>query len=911
MTNLVKPRHEMTIDTPSSYFDQTIGLSQGIINRSFKRVFDMVKEKGGKVAKMILNTESQGMLNAELDAPSVFIMGASEETRIFYLLRLKSGIATLESGQELDLSGWSFAVETPLRKTVLSAVAGDTEDEMNEKERIMKEIGDKYRGFVAGDYRVQRVFCALAEANWMTPDGTWSKAVVNGESMKLRDWRKTNDTAYNSLNVLLRLWAERQRDPTITSMGLQFELDPEKKLASQPNPTFRPVNVVMQTYPYRTIANDLGETGCGSYEEGGKLVGGDYNCLLYCEMVDSKDSNIESLPEYKARTPPGQSNLNWSANFAEPDGPYGEIPGSFVMDHRVFLEVFLLPQLQELCMATKFECGSAVPYDEDGTHYSRPVWALGQPLPGGQRVEASDSSFKFNDMGRCHYQWTFNSESPNNKNVHEHYTTWYQRNCFSRVDNSSASKVDVTWSPGGTRMTIKGNVVYNFKVEFAHDRNMSEDVQRLSYTLTCNWTLELALLEDSTKQFVRFEFDKSKFVMKNGYLVPHDFSVEASPGERKGVIGGDKDVLRDTMAQKLGYHMTCVQRNLTTFFEGRGIFVFPGHGSLNFTKPILTAEGDLVAVAEYAPVSADGTVSFPDASISLKPPSKPLPTTTKLPPTKRNLGTPKLDWDMNFRYDATRKVGWLEFTIKNKDYNAPVRLEYLSLRLVPYAGKGITTRLFPSEDWHSQDESLLQSMLYLIKHFTIDAVHDWFASEEKETQKPETTEKPTEGLTPTSDPDEGRKPKAKGSEATGKASDGTGTTTSTGTDSGLHLKAKDVYGLAYGSDWTGAKELGITVRPKRQDLGIDFTVSQRKGNKNIPFEIAPHESITIAVQGKVEGPATYMIMAQEEWAAPQGQEKDTQSDWTSQAWKVVTIKENGETDYFDVGKRLGEETEKK
>jgi hypothetical protein len=240
MTNPVKPRHEMSIDTASSYFDQTIGLSQGIINRSFKRVFDMVKAKGGKVAKMILNTESQGMLNAELDAPSVFIMGASEESaRIFYLLRLKSGIATLESGQELDLSGWSFAVETPLRQTVLSVVAGDTEDEMNEKGRILKEIGDKYRGFVAGDYRVQRVFCALAEANWMTPDGTWSKAVVNGESMKLRDWRKTNDTAYNSLNVLLRLWAERQRDPTITSMGLKFELNPEKQLASHPNPTFR------------------------------------------------------------------------------------------------------------------------------------------------------------------------------------------------------------------------------------------------------------------------------------------------------------------------------------------------------------------------------------------------------------------------------------------------------------------------------------------------------------------------------------------------------------------------------------------------------------------------------------------------------------------------------------------------
>jgi hypothetical protein len=192
-------------------------------------------------------------------------------------------------------------------------------------------------------------------------------------------------------------------------------------------------------------------------------------------MVHSGHQKHPWLPDFATRKIPAQPKVEWTSNFAQPSSQGEEIPGTFAMDHRVWLEAFVLPQLQELCMATKLTCGPGKCWDDDG-HRMSPTYALGCPLSGQPSIDASDSSFAFSRVTDGHYKWSASSSAPNNGNVHEYYTTWYQPNCFNRFYYSSSNEVNVKWSPGTTKFKVDGSVIYDYKTTFANDRGMSRDI---------------------------------------------------------------------------------------------------------------------------------------------------------------------------------------------------------------------------------------------------------------------------------------------------------------------------------------------------------------------------------------------------------------------------------------------------
>ena len=70
-------------DAEEAYFDQITAMSQGIINSSFRELFDSMPEE----PNMVHNGEC-GNVDAILDAPSIMINGASAVAQeIFYILR--------------------------------------------------------------------------------------------------------------------------------------------------------------------------------------------------------------------------------------------------------------------------------------------------------------------------------------------------------------------------------------------------------------------------------------------------------------------------------------------------------------------------------------------------------------------------------------------------------------------------------------------------------------------------------------------------------------------------------------------------------------------------------------------------------------------------------------------------------
>lgn len=84
-------RYDVTLDTGSSsdkdahlnHYDQVIAMSQGIINASFRDMF----ETKSKPPEMVLN-HSRGNIDAILGAPSIMINGKTKNsTEIYYVLR--------------------------------------------------------------------------------------------------------------------------------------------------------------------------------------------------------------------------------------------------------------------------------------------------------------------------------------------------------------------------------------------------------------------------------------------------------------------------------------------------------------------------------------------------------------------------------------------------------------------------------------------------------------------------------------------------------------------------------------------------------------------------------------------------------------------------------------------------------
>jgi hypothetical protein len=69
----------------------------------------------------------------------------------------------------VPLNGWVFTIQTPLKEVTLTPTDQDLPEIKAEKVEAMKTLGKTYPGFVPGDYRVQRIFCALASELFQTP----------------------------------------------------------------------------------------------------------------------------------------------------------------------------------------------------------------------------------------------------------------------------------------------------------------------------------------------------------------------------------------------------------------------------------------------------------------------------------------------------------------------------------------------------------------------------------------------------------------------------------------------------------------------------------------------------------------------------------------------------------------------
>jgi hypothetical protein len=311
----------------------------------------------------------------------------------------------------------------------------------------------------------------------------------------------------------------------------------------------------------------------------------------------------------------------------------------------------------------------------------------------------------------------------------------------------------------------------------------------------------------------------------------------------------------------------------------------------------------------------------------MEPPTKPESATSTFPKEYLDSGSPKLHWSMDFKYDRETKLGRLTFTAKNEEHNEPVVFEYIKVTLVPPAG---TKRcLFNGDKWEKESRTLFEKAAHLfgiakeglLGLFTDD---DEDAEDEEATKtddaKPAETTPPgappagsTQGSTPaggdTSTPPASGEQPTTSTPSTNPSDEKPATTTPATSKPAKKQRtifsAGNVYLLGRSKGWVGDDDLEMTVKANKRSLAVDAMIGRPDDQ---PFSVARGESLTIVLQGQLDGVGMWPIKVREAWQVkdPEQMGKEVSA---SDDWKIVQIFDDGrKPDYFDISDRQKKNT---
>lgn len=236
-----------------------------------------------------------------------------------------------------------------------------------------------------------------------------------------------------------------------------------------------PYAVKRQNYPYFSD---------GKYSDDARMEH-EYNCFCYCETVRKKALPLgPQLPPAAAGMPAPKrkpADLPYTGNLAAPaDGSKAEIAGTFVMDHRRFLEQYLLPQLQELCVGTQvipllpkmyvneeglplFQAracigGKPEAIDDNAGKSIKDVLPEGLP----EKILATDPYYQFQSKQSRTYTWEKTLRARGSDTDNMVWENTKQGPLFVRRWTTSATtRVNVTWTEGDYKFKVSGNSQYN------------------------------------------------------------------------------------------------------------------------------------------------------------------------------------------------------------------------------------------------------------------------------------------------------------------------------------------------------------------------------------------------------------------------------------------------------------------
>ncbi|KAK3392358.1 hypothetical protein B0T20DRAFT_482485 [Sordaria brevicollis] len=680
-------RHNVSLDTDKQsltngkpfyeYYDQVCALSQGFINRNFEEIFEILgDEKKTLPLEWFEGDITQGKIRARMDAPQILLdFDNVSDPTIYYKLRFKSGLLVISSSDSgTDLSGWEITVSANLAEMTKRAAAEAkiALDELKKTHEFLQPLSvesattpsndaSNLASMKPGEYSLHRLFAAINSAKWGLPNSELSTCPgPDGKRIRLDDWaglNQDNQAKYDKLKSVIQNWAAAHRVSAFFTLGLQVR-PPQPE--SNPLPSFVPKYLYIQPYPY------WNEQEIQTYRSPGKefplkgIVGRDNNCLVYCEVCESKVHHAD-------RELPSLKRLPFTANLSEPDaGGRGGFDGSFIIGHRLFLHEHILPILQDLCRAWQvIPLRPEMRVDNEGNAIFNPRFAFGEmpkdvddrvrlPNPSVNRGDCTNDFFKFKFVEPGKYQWSDRIIAPGSRSDPNGKYTHPYNGCklgliYREYDISAKMDVTVTWEPLSSRFKIVGTMEYQHWEAYCANKNFNENYYWGKTQTNGSWSVGLEL--ERTEQAKQNTLDKNGVIQPR--LIGHVSDGSYLPQDLK-FTQGTQYLLWDThekITKSMGSGMESALASLNKALLERSAnarpLTYPGAGELDFGRPMLSARGDLVADIRY---------KKPDGSrISVRPPGlmkyeKPKDVISKPihgdppPPVDKDLKPPHLVW---------------------------------------------------------------------------------------------------------------------------------------------------------------------------------------------------------------------------------------------------------------------------
>ncbi|RBA17888.1 hypothetical protein FPRO05_10906 [Fusarium proliferatum] len=827
-----------TGDSPANdnaeYYDQITALSQALINRSFRDLF----ENAEGVARIVHPKDKKGdRIFGELEAPTIMLIAHTDDVNLaYYQLRIKSANVVFRNGQTRTLSQWVLTIKVNLGQVSLDIQPSDNEVTRKSKEYWKQDVAKRYPGFVVGDYRVQRIFANFAAAQWDTPVQHLSTCFdpKTKTTITLQEWqdRPENSDYFHRIMQLIGDWAKTDAHDGLSTLGIKFSLHQEANKV--PPATFKPMLRHVQVYPYKDHRYPKPITSIGDCSRAtqaapyGDLVLGDFNCLMFCENVDTSwdipgrsiNPIIRPLPQVKK--------MGHSCNLAFPVSEDSlKVPdslGTFAMDYRVVMNRYLLPTLEDLCRATVVKINNPERKIAAPEISFQPRYTIGSPPPERQLNSSRHGGIEFTKISDCNYRWGFGDNKGEKGHLFTDGPYSILRDRYNSYQIDTKSAVEVQWSPGGSAMGISASILYKYDCTFADNKDMTGHVDSVKYEVNAKsaFSLELQLANAAiipkVKGISRTDFAKIKDgsisspdelnTVSDGGLDVSE-SINSSTATGKGADGSSSVLMRN-LETSLRAAIARFTQRINDHFNSRGHLVLPGYGNLQMKNPRFTKLGGIVADFDFKSTAPDGVISFPNSPENPDSGDEQLgqPKTPTGVPGPKDENSLKLNWDLKVSYNQATKIARLSLSAQN---NKKEDLSFHFIRISLLTSASTKTRPFDDTDWNRSPDEKALDILFSHGEYLYSAPSERHSGESL---------------------------------------------------SEIQLQG-NVYKLSKGTGWpTNLPPLEVTIKTERSAGEMQASVHGLKGTD---FKVPRDQELSLVLQGDIQELGRYKIKIAESW----------------------------------------------
>ncbi|KAL4946613.1 hypothetical protein BDV06DRAFT_218080 [Aspergillus oleicola] len=256
-------------------------------------------------------------------------------------------------------------------------------------------------------------------------------------------------------------------------------------------------------------------------------------------------------------------------------GAFTEAGAAFCMNRDLFWTQFLLPVLQELNQKT--EVFPQKPRD----HHVETRYILGK---NAKHRSSNDAYFKWKQVGNNGQpHWTWKGENQRNAVLWNHPGVKY------RVAHVANSSTNLTFSPGGQDIKVKGTIVYDYQLKY------NGNTANMAFHSETEWNLGLRL------EAVR---GGGLQVVKAGNPTVRAKTVKASnrggwnPGSVADLNRGLRS-LENGIVKYLRAALLKISNQLARDINNLHKLFLPGTGVFRFGTPMFNKRGDVITELEY------------------------------------------------------------------------------------------------------------------------------------------------------------------------------------------------------------------------------------------------------------------------------------------------------------------------